>query len=336
MVEVHKDETITISTRPKFTDEQRAEQNRLRVAKCRQKQRETKSDSKLTIAPVPSPTGLEWDAYVTKQLDSAGFVVIPDFISHPDAAQLRRAAEDAYFDAESTYRHSEPIFNGSGANRGGRRQSKGLPLAIMPLVRRLKDQLKARYSCVPCDPVILLSAENCGEQRAHLDYQLEELISQQGQRSSAMPGFAVAAFEDHTELVVWPDSPALCRAYAANKKVVPPTRLKRTVLRLPVGSVILCSALLVHAGAAYEKLNRRLHFFLDQWRARVHKDTYPIALRWAAKWMVTLGLNKLYDANFTLEELESFYPDGVPSKEIRRFLPTTRATFGRRPQSTRA
>jgi hypothetical protein len=91
----------------------------------------------------------------------------------------------------------------------------------------------------------------CKEQRPHCDYGCSNDILQASNED--MPLAAVMSLTDNSKLVVW-------------KKAIRykfPIESKRTVLNYNRNDLIIFRGDLVHAGAAYEEENLRLHVYLD-------------------------------------------------------------------------
>lgn len=109
------------------------------------------------------------------------------------------------------------------------------------------------------DFVFLLSEAGCAEQTVHTDFDPNKKYNDDG-IAQGYPLGCLLALESGTKLVVWPGS---------NNFDTEKTYL-RTEVTLNAGDVLLFRADLLHAGAAYDQSNIRVHCFLDR---RAYKRT---------------------------------------------------------------
>ena len=176
-------------------------------------------------------------------MDTDGFVFLKDFA---DPTALRTAVEP--------YREkTEYIFNGTGRNDHKRRQVK-LPLRMM---KSLQEKLQEKYPQHQIQEFVLLrSLPGCQQQQAHTDYIPDSSLLTCS--SEQLPLLFVFALEPNTCLIVWPGSHKIVRGLGRTKEPFVPA-----VLVLDAGDAVVFRADLVHAGAAYDSENIRIHCYLD-------------------------------------------------------------------------
>lgn len=100
--------------------------------------------------------------------------------------------------------------------------------------------------------VELRSSQGCAQQAAHSDYFPDTL---NGVHIEHIPLVCIAAIMPDTKIVVWPG--ALSAATLDKEHYEPMT------IHMNAGDIVLFRGDLVHAGAKYDKINRRLHCYID-------------------------------------------------------------------------
>jgi hypothetical protein len=209
------------------------------------------------------------------ELDADGFVVLPRAVRATDAA-LREASVHAA-------RRAQRIFNGERRNDGRRRQAHldGALKRWSSLATLTRDAEDAVARVVQADAtewVVLQSLAGCAEQAPHSDYEPDAAMRRAAASGEGLPHFCVVALQPGTRLVVWKGShrvllprrpalqegPRVAKRVAKRARVSPPRRpVERVELALEPGDVVIVRGDCVHAGAAYETDNVRLHAFLD-------------------------------------------------------------------------
>ena len=116
------------------------------------------------------------------------------------------------------------------------------------------------HSYAPDHCVVLRSFAGCAEQYPHLDYDPDRLRLQNA--GDALPIGALLALQDNTRFVVFPRGSGEPR---------------RVLLELGAGDLLLFRGDLVHAGAAYEQCNVRIHCYVLREGHPLPKDqTWPV------------------------------------------------------------
>jgi len=127
--------------------------------------------------------------------------------------------------------------------------------------KKLASILPSRF---PSDMVDLVSLEGCGPQRPHADYTRQSLegIKDDG-FCSGLPLGVVIALQPDTQFDVWPGAVDwdVTRFY------------EQSQLTLDPGDAIFFLGNAVHAGAAFEEENVRLHCYLDSEEVQREPDT---------------------------------------------------------------
>jgi ectoine hydroxylase-related dioxygenase (phytanoyl-CoA dioxygenase family) len=103
---------------------------------------------------------------------------------------------------------------------------------------------------------IIKSKSGCNEQDAHIDYCINDAISEKFNESKIPPINAMFAIERGSKLKVYPKS------HKIFKSVKPKKAIKPIYVRLNKGSVLFFRGDVVHAGCAYLRTNHRIHTFL--------------------------------------------------------------------------
>lgn len=150
----------------------------------------------------------------------------------------------------------ERIFNGGhgGGDLGDRKRSQ-VSFFSQPIATVLAQLVPER---TVNDMVMLTSEAGCECQPAHTDaeiYTLRRLIGTDDDGVfGGYPAGCIAAIQDGTKLKVWPAS----INFSEKKTYLP------VIVELNAGDILFFRLDLIHAGAAYEVRNRRIHCFLDR------------------------------------------------------------------------
>lgn len=150
---------------------------------------------------------------------------------------------------------AQPIFNYNekAARDDGKRLQVSVPRDGSRALAMLRDGVA---SVVPrghvCGEwVALLSEPGCQRQHPHCDYNPDVV---RHLRDEHMPLAAVVGVEPGTRLIVWP---------GCIRGRVPGEGDEGTTVAIEPGTALLFRGDLVHAGAAYEHANARLHVYVD-------------------------------------------------------------------------
>ncbi len=195
-----------------------------------------------------------------KSLGKSGFFVIRGFLSNElcgaDAVSelCRRVLQ---------CKKRQTIFQGPESNDNRRVQasvgemrddspfSEELQILLDAASKKLGAMVRSRS---PSDMVALLSLQGCGPQRPHADYTREALqIIKDDGVCSGLPLGVVIAFQPNTLFDIWPGAIDWDETRFYEHKQV----------KLGPGDAIFFLGNAVHAGAAFENENVRLHCYLD-------------------------------------------------------------------------
>ncbi len=157
------------------------------------------------------------------------------------------------------------IFNNAKKHKGNdgkRKQASFNPNDTISrtFIRNIENFAIEEYPDLdPCDFVILHSSAGCAEQLAHCDYEpSDEFHNEMGDK----PMGCLVAIQDNTKLNVWPRS--IYPKYRKNPEIL--QAIQKECIILNTGDVLFFRGDLVHAGAAYDEDNYRIHCFLDNKR----------------------------------------------------------------------
>eukprot|EP00899_Mesostigma_viride_P009217 jgi/Mesvir1/18297/Mv02810-RA.1 len=186
-------------------------------------------------------------------LADRGFYVAENFVAD-DSDEVRRLRAQS-LEVTLTGLFQKFDRHGQGADGDGRRNMGFLPNGPVEWVfafcaATLHRFMDADY--IPLLPYILSSDANCEEQAPHADY--IRAVSKWGAR---YPLSFILAIEPGTKFVYWENS--TLHHHLEDLRSV--KGVKRRVLELKVGDLLIWHGALVHAGAAYRKPNRRLFFY---------------------------------------------------------------------------
>jgi len=193
-------------------------------------------------------------ALQASQLHTEGYVV------YRDAVRVPKALVKAIENDKSLY--STPIFNHEieDADKRLRLQCPAERYGeFAPLKKQLVELLKKEHHVDNRKAAawkIVESKAGCAVQPAHCDLRVDAV---RGLSDAELPLFVLVALYE-SQLHVWPNSIRLLTDVDRTVYLEP---IKRQTLELHPGDVVVCRVDLVHAGAAYEEFNARLHGFLD-------------------------------------------------------------------------
>jgi len=183
----------------------------------------------------------------TTHLHRDGYAVLRGWTTIPERELIayQKRATDA-----------DPIFNAPGRNDRHRRQLTLRPRDgswLGDLRARLLAEFGARGHS-PTGFVLLVSDPGCARQAAHQDYVPDATL--ESTPDGSMPLLFLLALEPDTTLDVWPGS----HRFRGTGTTEP---IARETLHLNAGDAILFRGDLIHAGSAYERINHRIHVYLD-------------------------------------------------------------------------
>jgi hypothetical protein len=192
--------------------------------------------------------GSPHDELLNASINGPGFHVFPSACSFT-RVQVTNFSKTVIADATD-------IFNGH--DDGKRRQLA--ELGGSPVMVKAADVLRQLVpGREPTDGVGLVSDPGCAEQPPHVDvemYGLQGQVKRAGDDGVAggYPLGAIIAVQNGTKFVAWVGA----IDFQGSKTYHPVT------LVLNAGDVLIFRIDLVHAGAAYDEVNVRIHFFLDR------------------------------------------------------------------------
>lgn len=162
------------------------------------------------------------------------------------------------------------IFNGTktpGATADRRRLQvnvgQGGGRAVQTFLRNVEKAISPAGAFEFNDWVVLQSLPGCQEQPPHTDFlPTPDLINAtaHGQTSESLPLLCLVATMPNTFFDVWPQSIHLIQEESCSAG----PRIKRTRLTLGTGDILVFRPDLIHAGAAFDEENIRLHAFIDK------------------------------------------------------------------------
>ena len=172
--------------------------------------------------------------------------------SPTDAREVAAALDEAR-------RLATGVFNyGPNGEEDHRRRQLALPDPAAPVASGIERRARARLTRRghrPGAAVMLYSAPGCREQALHTDYDAR-LVRRLAAIGVAVPVAVLVAIMPSTEIIVGRE---------------------RARVAIPAGSAFLFEGDLVHAGAAYDSENIRLHFYpvVDE-RLEVRDQTFLV------------------------------------------------------------
>ena len=193
------------------------------------------------------------------------------------------------FSTRRADKFARPIFN---SNRNDRkclqctlRYSQKYMKNFMGRARKIIEA-NVSEELVMRDWVILKSKEGCKAQLAHTDYIMNDQLLECP--DEVFPLSAIVAL---TKINVWPKSIKKADAVPDGETI------SRQTLKLRAGDIFIFRGNLVHAGCYYNKLNYRLHCFLDSPHS-LRKHTTTFVIKNIRKWKRKLldFKNKIEDA----------------------------------------
>ena len=124
----------------------------------------------------------------------------------------------------------------------------------------------------PNNPVIITSFAGCQEQAPHCDWNIFDFS---GDDSDGCPYGFLLCIDETCQLVVWESSHLTVRLGQIDEDRLP----EKKCIHLTRGDVLIFRGDLIHAGAAYEIENVRLHCYLDPTGTnRGSNQTFPFNL----------------------------------------------------------
>jgi hypothetical protein len=181
--------------------------------------------------------------------------------------QMRTAIESMVCGAN----HQKPkvIFNNK--KRGGDKKRLQMPLTETNgplfagiLYKHIMEFAERNFpKLIPSNMVILTSKPGCSEQLPHCDYEPTYEFAKAS--DAEIPLGCLIAIEDNTKLVIWPYSIKLsCMPlHLSDEWIKVNGPIAKTEVILQRGDVLVFRGDLIHAGAAYQTNNTRIHVFLD-------------------------------------------------------------------------
>ena len=121
------------------------------------------------------------------------------------------------------------------------------------------------------DPVFIMSLPGCLEQPPHCDYNTASF----GQNIYPHGPFGLLLCLDGqgTRFVVWEGSHRTIRRAKSRRSTKGISNVRRKVIYLDPGDILIFRGDLVHAGAGFENLNIRVHCYLDHADVKRTEDT---------------------------------------------------------------
>ena len=168
---------------------------------------------------------------------------------------------------------NSPIFNYSTTlPSDGKRLQSSIPRAH-PIFKRVLSVCKSVLPQTrPKNPVVITSLAGCQEQAPHCDWNVFEFS---GDDREGCPYGFMLCIDDCCRLVVWESSHLVVRSIQISTDHFP----TKKIINLVRGDVLIFRGDLIHAGAAYETDNVRLHCYLDvPGTKRTPDRTFPFYL----------------------------------------------------------
>jgi ectoine hydroxylase-related dioxygenase (phytanoyl-CoA dioxygenase family) len=192
-----------------------------------------------------------------KELDNVGYAIVENVanITNKDVINL-----------EQKISHSHTLHNNINGNNDYKRSQVHFSSLDVPTFVKNYEQnllgLLPKYSR-PLSSIIK-SYENCKEQNAHVDYNVDGRFLSKLKSCKRPPLNALLSLQRNTRLKVYPQSHKLmCRSYKVLRRS---KRIQKTIkpiyIKIPVGSAVIFRGDCVHAGCSYKKVNKRIHTFL--------------------------------------------------------------------------
>jgi hypothetical protein len=192
----------------------------------------------------------QFSLYPKKMLNVEGFVVLRDAVLINDTL-LRKI--------QKATKKSGSIFNDNdmeGNDRKRKQVSISLSLKEVPGFEKVLKLLPSPLDELNMEWVVLESLPGCHQQGAHIDYVFDK---RKRLKASDISHGCLLAVQDGTKFDVWPSAHRLLvRDYSHDQVAI-----ERCTLLLSKGDLVVFRADCVHAGAAYDEYNMRLHCFID-------------------------------------------------------------------------
>ncbi len=163
---------------------------------------------------------------------------------------------------------SQSVYIFNNKKRGGDKKRLQLHVPIKDqdnaFCQMLFQFLKRNYPNHTANTMVhLISDDGCSQQVAHADY--EPTIEFARSSDAMVPLGCLVAISPGTKLVVWPESIRLSYMSDAlrNDFISEHGPISSQEICLEPGDILIFRGDLIHAGAAYDKLNVRIHVYLD-------------------------------------------------------------------------
>jgi hypothetical protein len=160
------------------------------------------------------------------------------------------------------HKHGGAIFNSNSNDRKNdrRRRQASINLSEKELPGLSDMRLKLGIFPTSQSWVVLHSLPGCQRQAAHIDYKIQEVARDPG--NYRVSHGCVVALMNGTRMDVWPGAHHHIGVDPDEHAEISPEIMRKTLI-LNKGDVLVFRADCVHAGAAFEKDNVRLHCYLD-------------------------------------------------------------------------
>lgn len=191
---------------------------------------------------------------VIKNLHSNGYIHIKNAVNVTD--------KDISFYIEKS-KWSARIFNDNEFSPDDKLRKQRRINTENPTCKHFKDMTKLLQKKFPLhnfnEAVIIKSLAGCGRQAAHCDYvESHDIVTCP---DNMIPLGVLGSIEKGSKIVVWPKSHMLM--YGLNNDLENDNKIEFKEINLLPGDILVFRGDLVHAGAAYEKDNMRVHIYGD-------------------------------------------------------------------------
>lgn len=203
-------------------------------------------------------------------LHTDGYEIQRKFIDIPDTL-----IDDVKYQAQK----ARNIFN-NASKRNTRAKNDGLRRQCnlknnkhtKLLIQKIKKHFE-QTNLTANEFVILHSISGCSEQLPHCDY--EPNLTFATTPDVEVPLGCIIALQDNTKFIVWPKSIRLMALHLELTEQMEP--INKQILILNKGDILYFRGDLVHAGAAYDESNYRIHCYIDS-----NKVPRPVNYTWFA------------------------------------------------------
>ncbi|KKL07371.1 hypothetical protein LCGC14_2586680 [marine sediment metagenome] len=193
------------------------------------------------------------DIYAADNLHTLGYEVYSDVIPIKD--NIVEKLIDYGRNGSQIFNHHETRLRNDHKRRQAtlQRRSANLRNGIQDFVSEQFPHLTLK------NLVVIHSKPGCGDQASHCDYVPEPNLATVP--DSHFPLAVLLAVMPGTKISVWPRS--IRFAYTSPTILQQIQPIHRKTLELDIGDMLVFRGDLVHAGAAYDEENVRIHCFLD-------------------------------------------------------------------------